>query len=187
MIYLASGEGPLDSSGRTTGYWVQTSFFGTPLLLTVLLKFCIETRSFVWPTVVAILLSAALNTISIMTVEYFGYSSAGTGVISHVSSVYYLLCILIPVICNIPDLALLMYVASTLTFETEPEDLSALKMPKLWWRNKACSSSRYRKSMNLQKASRPWKRLALGRGAKRRGRIKESRTRPFLDPFTLIA
>jgi len=108
-IYFINRDGNISGTGRTTGYWVQTSLLGTPLLLTVLLKFCLATKTFVWPTWFSVALSIVLNTTALFILELLGFSEAGTGVIGHISPVYYLTAFLLPIGCNIVDLTF-MYV-----------------------------------------------------------------------------
>lgn len=108
-VYFIDRDGSISATGRTTGYWIQTSLLGTSLLLTVLLKFLLATKTFVWPTWASIGLSIALNEIALWILEIFGYSEIGTGVIGHISPVYYLTCVLIPVMANMGDLVV-MYV-----------------------------------------------------------------------------
>jgi phospholipid-transporting ATPase len=104
-VYFINIDGLISYTGMTTGYWVQTTLFGTPLLLTVLLKFCLATRTFVWPTWTALLISIALNTIVLFILEELDYSEPGTALINHLGPVYYLTAFLLPVLCNVPDLA----------------------------------------------------------------------------------
>ncbi|KAJ3213903.1 hypothetical protein HK099_007124 [Clydaea vesicula] len=92
VVYFVNSEGNISSTGRTTGYWVQTALFGTPVLATVTLKFCLATKSFVWLTAFAAAFSLALNSLTIAFVEYLGpsYSEAGNGALVNTDFTYYL-------------------------------------------------------------------------------------------------
>jgi hypothetical protein len=49
-------------------------------------------------------ISIALNTITMFVLEEIGYSEPGTSIINHISPVYYLTAVLLPVMCNFIDL-----------------------------------------------------------------------------------
>ncbi|KAJ3219341.1 hypothetical protein HDU67_001560 [Dinochytrium kinnereticum] len=60
-VYFAFGESVLTGDGRSSGYWIQVYTFGTPMLLTVLLKCSLMTRHWVWLTWFGIIGSAIAN------------------------------------------------------------------------------------------------------------------------------
>ncbi|KAJ3205484.1 hypothetical protein HK099_000819, partial [Clydaea vesicula] len=108
-VYLVNIDGNISETGRTTGYWAQTAFLGTPVLTTVLLKFCLTTKTFNYLHALSLIFSMALNSISIVILEYFGYSEIGNGIIVDVSVTYYLICILMPVVCCLPDFIVISF------------------------------------------------------------------------------
>ncbi|KAI8925711.1 hypothetical protein BC831DRAFT_459873 [Entophlyctis helioformis] len=105
--YLTNFEGAVDTAGRSTGYWVQCYLFSTPLLISVLFKMVVMTRHWVWPIWLSLIASMAFN-IAIM----FGlvilteiiYTDYNTAAITHALPAYYLLCLLMPALCNVPDI-----------------------------------------------------------------------------------
>jgi phospholipid-transporting ATPase len=106
-VYYLNYEGTLDSAGKSTGYWVQTYLFSTPMLLVVLLKSSIMTRFWIWLTASGILFSLFLNAalmFSLVILDFFTYSDYNTAVILHSLPAYYLLIVLLPAICIIPDM-----------------------------------------------------------------------------------
>ncbi|RKO89133.1 hypothetical protein BDK51DRAFT_23151 [Blyttiomyces helicus] len=102
-VYFVNREGVLDVNGRSTGYWVQTYLFSTPLLITVLGKAALVTRRWVWPSWAGILVSLVLNLATMFLVEAFKYVDTGTSEIDHVLPGYYLLSYLMPIVCLLPD------------------------------------------------------------------------------------
>lgn len=106
-IWYINQDGSISNTGRTTGYQLQTTLFGTPMLVTVLLKFSLITHTWVWLTAASIALSLILNFIGIMTLQYFGFSAPGNNVISHGNFVYYLCILLLPVMSVLPDFTIM--------------------------------------------------------------------------------
>ncbi|OAJ43171.1 hypothetical protein BDEG_26551 [Batrachochytrium dendrobatidis JEL423] len=104
--YLTNFEGAVDINGKSTGYWVQCYLFSTPLLISVLVKLAVMTRHWVWPIWFTIVFSMGLN-ISVMFIvtllESFFYSDFETAIITHALPAYYLLSLLMPALCNLPD------------------------------------------------------------------------------------
>lgn len=108
-VYYVNFEGTLDVDGRSTGYWVQCYLFSTPMLLVVLLKQSVISRFWIWVTAFSLLLSFALNIalmFSLVILDFFTYSDYGTSIIIHSLPAYYLLIVVLPAICIIPDVLL---------------------------------------------------------------------------------
>lgn len=107
-IYFVNYNGASDNQGHNTGYWIQTYLFSTPLLLTVLVKHSLMTYHWIWITWASILLSILLNLVVMFAIQGFIplilYYDYKTAIIQHFIPTYYLLCILIPVLCALPDL-----------------------------------------------------------------------------------
>ncbi|KAI8898706.1 hypothetical protein BC833DRAFT_525617 [Globomyces pollinis-pini] len=105
-IYLLN-NGAIDVGGRSTGYWVQCYLLSAPMLLVVLSKTGIISKLWIWFVVFGLLISFGLNVL-LMTCLYllssFYYSDPQTSVITHALPAYYLLCILLPALCILPDL-----------------------------------------------------------------------------------
>ena len=97
----------MDNDGLSTGYWVQCYLFSTPLLFTILLKHSLMTRHWVWITHFVIALSILLNLIIMfadqLLLPYIIYSDSWTSVITHLAPSYYVLIILMPIVCLLPD------------------------------------------------------------------------------------
>nr|KAJ3413279.1 hypothetical protein HK105_002124 [Polyrhizophydium stewartii] len=110
--YLTNFEGAADGQGKSTGYWVQCYLFSTPLLISVLVKMAVMTRQWVWPMWSSLVLSMALN-IAVMFIiiqlEAWFYSDYQTAIIIHALPAYYLLSVLMPALCNVPDIIGLYY------------------------------------------------------------------------------
>jgi phospholipid-transporting ATPase len=107
-VYFTNHEGTADLKGLNTGYWVQSYFFSTPLLLTVLIKSALGTTHWVWVTYFVIFFSWFLNLIIMFGVNMLTpqilYSDEGTALINHVLPTYYILCILLPILAALPDI-----------------------------------------------------------------------------------
>ena len=107
-IYYTNREGTADIKGLNTGYWVQSYFFSTPLLITVLIKSALMTTHWIWITFFAIFISWALNLVIMFFVQVLTpgilYSDSGTALIEHVLPTYYILCILLPLLAAVPDI-----------------------------------------------------------------------------------
>jgi phospholipid-transporting ATPase len=106
-VYLLHQEGVLSDNGKATGYWVQCYLFGTPLLFTVMLKAALATRSWTWFNVAALGVSLLANLVVMFVLELFGWIEVGTPMMSHLLPSYYLLTLLLPIACCLPDLAVL--------------------------------------------------------------------------------
>ncbi|KAJ1553815.1 hypothetical protein HK405_006810 [Cladochytrium tenue] len=104
-LYLQS-ESILDARGRGIGFWVQCFYLSTPMLLTVLLKMCLQTRHFVWVTWLGLLLSVAADPLVQVVVEATGLGSdPGTSAIQHAMPAFYLTAAAVPVACLLPDVS----------------------------------------------------------------------------------
>ncbi|KAI9363507.1 hypothetical protein DFJ73DRAFT_792883 [Zopfochytrium polystomum] len=105
-VYLQS-DSILSSSGRSSGFWVQCFYLGTPMLTTVLCKQALVTRHFIWITFFGLLLSLFLDPIVQVAVEYLNFGSEpGTFVIQHGMLTFYLAVTGIVVACLLPDVTL---------------------------------------------------------------------------------
>ncbi|KAJ3358385.1 hypothetical protein HDU91_005236 [Kappamyces sp. JEL0680] len=107
VAYYLNYQGTLDFQGRSTGYWVQCYLFSTPLLLVVLAKQATISRFWIWITSFGILISLALNValmFGLVILTYFTFIDYETAVILHSLPAYYLLIVLLPAICTLPDL-----------------------------------------------------------------------------------
>ncbi|KAH6564529.1 hypothetical protein BASA60_010274 [Batrachochytrium salamandrivorans] len=105
--YLTNFEGAVDVGGKSTGYWVQCYLFSTPLLISVLTKLAVMTRNWVWPVWVTIIFSMALNIgvmFFVIVLESWFYSDYETAIIIHALPAYYFLSLLMPALCNLPDI-----------------------------------------------------------------------------------
>ncbi|KAJ3256260.1 hypothetical protein HK103_005623 [Boothiomyces macroporosus] len=108
-VYLLNSEGALDDQGRSTGYWVQCYLFSTPMLLVVLFKMAIISKFWIWFTAFGLIASYVLNVglmFCLFLLDYFFYSDSNTAIILHSLPAYYLLIVLLPPFCIIPDLLL---------------------------------------------------------------------------------
>ena len=111
-VYFINFEGAVDISGRSTGYWVQCYLLSTPLLITVLVKSVVLTRFWVWPVWSSLLISIVLNVgvmFFLMVIESIIYTDTETAVIVHALPAYYLLCFVMPALCNVPDIVVTYY------------------------------------------------------------------------------
>ncbi len=109
VAYYTNNQGTLDLNGRSTGYWVQCYLFSTPLLLVVTAKMVTMTRFWIWITLFGILFSLAINLaiiFGLVILSYFTYVDYQTSVIIHGMPAYYLLCIILPGLCILPDMLL---------------------------------------------------------------------------------
>ncbi|KAJ3318517.1 hypothetical protein HDU76_000813 [Blyttiomyces sp. JEL0837] len=112
VVWFAEQDEAVEPQGRVIGYWVQCFFFGTPMLLTVLLKCVLITMKWVWPSWVSIVASMAATLVVQSVVEYAHNESWfdvawGTLVDQHSLPIYYLLLILVPVVALLPDVCLM--------------------------------------------------------------------------------
>ncbi|KAI8908590.1 hypothetical protein EDD86DRAFT_191661 [Gorgonomyces haynaldii] len=106
-VYFFNFEGQVDIYGRSTGYWVQAYLFSTPMLVTVLFKQIMITRFYVWPIFAGLGLSLLFNILvmfMMLVLDAFYYTDYATSVILHALPSYYILCVLLPAICILPDL-----------------------------------------------------------------------------------
>jgi phospholipid-transporting ATPase len=106
-VYFTNYEGAADSLGYSTGYWVQCYMFSTPMLLTVTSKLIINTRFWIYLTVILILLSILASVILmflLLVLTSLYYIDYDTASIAHAMPSYYLLSILMPAACIVPDL-----------------------------------------------------------------------------------
>ncbi|KAJ3045236.1 hypothetical protein HDV00_011108 [Rhizophlyctis rosea] len=107
-VYFVHREGQADVNGRSTGYWVQCYLFSTPLLITVLLRHGLGTGYWNWIVWVALLGSALLNLAEMGVVEGLMKTvESGTFEINHALPAYWMLILLMPVFCCLPDFALM--------------------------------------------------------------------------------
>ena len=77
------------------------------MLIVVLLKSTIMTRFWIWLTAGGIMLSLALNValmFSLVLFDFFTYHDYNTAVILHSLPAYYLLIVILPAVCIIPDM-----------------------------------------------------------------------------------
>ncbi|KAJ1566169.1 hypothetical protein HK096_002678 [Nowakowskiella sp. JEL0078] len=102
-VWFINSEGSLDPEGYSIGYWVQCYLFGTPMLLTVLLKCALMTKHWVWLSWTFLLISFALNIALMFFLEVFNWIEVGTPEITHILPTYYFVCVLVPIVCLLPD------------------------------------------------------------------------------------
>jgi phospholipid-transporting ATPase len=102
-VYMVNIEGNISWSGQTSGYWIQCYLFGTPLLITVMLKIALETRYWVWLSYSSIALSIAANIVVMFILEPINYVEVGTPEIANIIAAYYFLSLFVPVLCCTPD------------------------------------------------------------------------------------
>lgn len=108
-VYLTNFEGATDIEGRSTGYWVQAYLFSTPMLLTVLGKLAAMSKNYVWPIYVCLAVSLILNVavmFALVVLDAFYYTDYATANIIHALPAYYLLCVLMPAACIVPDMVI---------------------------------------------------------------------------------
>ena len=106
-VYFANYEGALDNNGYSTGYWVQAYLFSTPMLLVVLSKNMAMTRFWIWPIFLGLGLSILVNVATmfmLLVLDTFYYTDYATSVITHSLPGYYILSVLMPALCIVPDL-----------------------------------------------------------------------------------
>jgi hypothetical protein len=65
----------------------------------------LATRTFVWPTWLSLGISIGFNIIALWLLEELGFSETGTAIIVHATPVYYLVSLLLPVMCCVSDVA----------------------------------------------------------------------------------
>jgi phospholipid-transporting ATPase len=107
-VYGMNFDGTADLIGRSTGYWVQCYLFSTPMLLVVTFKMATMTRFWIWPIIWGLGISIALN-IGVMflliVLDSLYVTDYATAVITHALPPYYILCVLMPAACIVPDIA----------------------------------------------------------------------------------
>ncbi|KAI9205923.1 uncharacterized protein BJ171DRAFT_500123 [Polychytrium aggregatum] len=104
-VYMINYDGTLAPNGHSTGYWIQCYLFGTPVLLTVLLKHSLQTKRWTWLTLSTIAFSLLSNVAVMFIIDFvFNMVEYGTSEIQHVLPAYWLTCLLMPVCCVLPDL-----------------------------------------------------------------------------------
>ncbi|KAI8811238.1 hypothetical protein BJ742DRAFT_798686, partial [Cladochytrium replicatum] len=106
-VYFIASEGTLDPDGYSVGYWVQCYYFGTPVLITVLVKSLLMSERWTWGMGGVVFASFLVHVAMMFLLEVMKYVEAGTSIIAHVLPTYYFVCIVIPVICLLPDFLLL--------------------------------------------------------------------------------
>jgi phospholipid-transporting ATPase len=107
IVYYFNIEGAIDIEGRSTGYWVQCYLLSTPMLVTVLFKKAIISRFWIWLIVGGIAISLAINVgviFGMVLLDWYTYLDFQTSAIIHALPAYYLLIILLPIACLVPDL-----------------------------------------------------------------------------------
>lgn len=105
-VYLTNFDGSADPLGYSTGYWVQSYLFSTPMLLTITLKLMVKTRFFVWPIPLFVFLSILMNLVImflLMVLDAYYYTDYATAAIIHALPGYYMLSFVMPAVCLVPD------------------------------------------------------------------------------------
>jgi phospholipid-transporting ATPase len=106
-VYFTNFEGAADNDGYSSGYWVQCYLFSTPMLLTIASKLMVHTRFYVYPIIILMFLSILCNVIImflLVILDAYYYTDYATAAITHALPGYYLLSILMPAACIIPDI-----------------------------------------------------------------------------------
>ena len=107
IVFFVNYEGALDVYGRSTGYWVQTYLLSTPLLLVILFKKAIISHLWTWVNSIGFLISFGLSValmFALIVLDFYSYSDYGTAAILHALPGYYLLGLVVPVICLGPEI-----------------------------------------------------------------------------------
>ena len=122
VLYFATvtltTEGFMDNDGRTTGFAVQSYLFSTIVLLTVLLKFSINERHWVHLTWISIITCIFIHVAVMFILQSFNmngntYLSEPDSIdILHILLPYYAASLIVPVLCNLPDILGAWYVYS---------------------------------------------------------------------------
>ncbi|KAJ3410192.1 hypothetical protein HDU80_000014 [Chytriomyces hyalinus] len=105
-IYLAFGDGDIDTKGRVIGYWVGTFFFANIVVLVVFARLCLLTYHWVWATWAVLLFSLAVTAVATIVIEAIGYGSVvGTYTEAYSLPVFWLSLPVIVAACVLPAFA----------------------------------------------------------------------------------
>ncbi len=109
IVYFFNIEGAIDSEGRSTGFWVQCYLLSTPMLVTILFKKANISKFWIWLVFFGLLFSFLINvgTIFAMVImDWYTYLDFQTSAILHALPSYYLLIIIVPISCLVPDVVI---------------------------------------------------------------------------------
>lgn len=131
-VYFTNSQGAIDPEGKSTGYWVQCYLFSTPMLLTITSKLMINTRFYVWIVILFLFLSILASIIimfMMIILDTLYYTDYATSAVTHALPGYYLLSVLMPAVCIVPDIFFSLYTFSNRSIKSQisPSDTDIMQ------------------------------------------------------------
>lgn len=119
-LYLTFNDEIVNSSGNTSGYWMQAWFASSAIMLVVMSKLSIMQKSWTWVTVLAIALSFLVYLLLMFLAEYFGFeTSVGAAVDISSLGITYLSLLIILFASVLPDFMITYLLQSSFPHDTD--------------------------------------------------------------------